>query len=173
MSKSLWDFSVDLYARSGVADCCLQLQDERGTDVCLLLVALWLERRGVAATAERIAQLERLATPWQAAVGTPLRQLRRAWRAAAAEDIELTELRRQLATLELQAERILLERLEALSTAWPADAHSAGHWLERLDPGRSDDNQAQHAAAHELLRYAAGSLSPTSSEEPASGRPAR
>ena len=158
MSKSLWDFSADLYARPGVADCCLQLQDEWGADVCLLLTALWLEKRGVAATAERIAQLERLAAPWQTAVNTPLRQLRRAWKAAAAHDAELAELRRQLASLELQAERILLERLEVLGMAWPADARSAGGWLERLDPGRSDGSRAPRAAAHALLRDAARAL---------------
>ncbi|MNZ92818.1 hypothetical protein D3C78_1118580 [compost metagenome] len=158
MSKSLWDFSVDLYARPGVADCCLQLQDEEDADVCLLLVALWLEQRGIADSATRAAQLERLARPWQARVSGGLRQLRRAWKSAAAEDAELAELRRQLATLELQAERILLERLETLSATWPADAGTAGRWLERLDPERNPGNRAQRAAAHALLREAARAL---------------
>jgi len=173
MQQSLWDFAVALYARPGVAEACLRRQDEEDADVCLLLAALWLEHRGVAVTAERVTQLEGLATPWQTTVSTPLRELRRAWKAAAAEDVELGELRRQLATLELQAERILLERLEALSTAWPADTHHVGRWLERLDPGHSDDNQAQRAAAHGLLRDAVGALSPTSAEGPASEQPAR
>ncbi|MOA60030.1 hypothetical protein D3C78_1848040 [compost metagenome] len=63
-----------------------------------------------------------------------------------------------MANLELQAERILLERLEALGAAWPSGARSVGRWLERLDPGRSDGNQTQRAAAHALLRDAARSL---------------
>ncbi len=158
MSKTLWDFSVDLYACPGVADGCLQLQDEWGADVCLLLAALWLERRGVAATAERVAQLERLATPWQAAVSTPLRQLRRAWKAAAAADAELAELRRQLASLELQAERILLQRLEALGLAWPADAANNSDWLQPLThcPGRVPDENGRTAL--QRLRDAAAGL---------------
>ena len=157
-SQSLWDFAVALYARPGVAEACLRRQDEEGADVCLLLAALWLEQRGIADSATRVAQLERLARPWQAGVSGALRQLRRAWKSAAAEDAELAELRRQLATLELQAERILLQRLEALTSNWPADAHRAERWLERLDPGRSDGDPAQRAAAHALLREAARAL---------------
>lgn len=158
MSKSLWDFSVDLYARPGVADGCLQLQDEWGTDVCLLLTALWLERRGVAATAERVALLQRLAAPWQTAVSTPLRQLRRAWKTAAADDAELAELRRQLASLELQAERILLQRLEAQGLAWPAAAEDNSDWLQPLtrDPGTTPDEKGRTAL--QRLRDAAAGL---------------
>lgn len=151
MHQSLWDFSVALYARPGVAELCLQLQDELGADVCLLLAALWLEQRAVAATAERVAQLEQLATPWQAEVTTPLRQLRRAWKTAAAGDAGLAELRRQLAALELQAERLLLERVGALSARWPADAAAASNWLECLagsgdPPGRLARQQLREAA---------------------------
>lgn len=158
MQQSLWDFAVALYARPGVAEACLRRQDEEGTDVCLLLAALWLERRGIADSATRAAQLEALAGPWQAGVSGALRQLRRTWKSAAAEDAELAELRRQVASLELQAERILLGRLAALGAAWPADARRAGRWLERLDPGRSDGSRTQRAAAHALLRDAARSL---------------
>ncbi|MBV2131824.1 TIGR02444 family protein [Pseudomonas sp. MAP12] len=156
MSKSLWDFSVDLYACPGVADDCLQLQDDCGAEVCLLLAALWLERRGVAATLERVAQLERLASPWQAAVSTPLRQLRRAWKAAAAADAELAELRRQLASLELQAERILLQRLEAQAKAWPADAEDNSDWLQPLTRHASMAPDEKGRTALQRLRDAAG-----------------
>lgn len=150
MSKTLWDFSVDLYARPGVADGCLHLQDEWGADVCLLLAALWLEGRGVAATAERVAQLERLASPWQTAVSTPLRQLRRAWKTAAAGDAELAELRRQLAAIELQAERLLLERLETLAAPWPRAAQGASGWLEALSWGREGGDLDRRVALQQL-----------------------
>lgn len=141
MSKSLWDFSVTLYAQPGVAERCLQLQDERGADVCLLLAALWLERRGVAAAPERVAALERLATPWQAQVTAPLRQLRRAWKTPAAADSGLAELRRQLAALELQAERLLLERMETLGAGWPGDGQRMDDWLECLAVGGNPHNR--------------------------------
>jgi uncharacterized protein (TIGR02444 family) len=156
MGKTLWDFSVELYAWPGVADDCLRLQDEWGADVCLLLAALWLERRRVHATAERVAQLERLAAPWQAAVTAPLRRLRRAWKAAAEDDAKLAELRQQLAALELQAERLLLQRLAALSEDWPHDAQGASDWLAWLTaPNRAGWSAAGRAALQRLRDAAA------------------
>ena len=133
----------------------LRLQDSQGADVCLLLTALWLERRGVAVTAERAAALEQLARPWRQAVIAPLRQVRRDWKGAATSDGELAELHRQLAALELQAERLLLERLERLAGSWTAPATSGpaphcGAWLECLGPG--------DGGAHQLLRAAAAAL---------------
>lgn len=146
MPQSLWDFSVALYARPGVAEACLQLQDRHGADVCLLLCALWLEQRGVTATPARRDQLRRLATPWQARVTAPLRQLRREWKTAAATDEGLAELRRQLAALELQAERLLLERLQALTADWGTDP-DPGAWLVPLAPDCQDALRKLRAAA--------------------------
>lgn len=158
MTQSLWDFSGALYARPGVAGLCLTLQDEAGADVCLLLTALWLERRGVAASTERVVQLEELARPWQTTVTTPLRALRRAWKEAAQNDAELAELRGQLAALELQAERRLLERLHGLTADWPATSERrAGTWLEMLAATWSSVS-AEHRAALQQLRDAATGL---------------
>lgn len=158
MTQSLWDFSVALYARSGVAELCLALQDEAGADVCLLLTALWLERRGIAASAARLAQLEELARPWQTTVTIPLRALRRAWKEAAQSDAGLAELRGQLAALELQAERRILERLQDLTAAWPAaSAGRAGSWLEAL-AAHWPLLSAEHRAALQQLHSAATEL---------------
>lgn len=152
MTQSLWNFSVALYARPGVAGLCLTLQDEAGANVCLLLAALWLERRGVAASSARIAQLEELARPWQATVTTPLRALRRAWKDAARSDAALAELRGRLAALELQAERQLLERVQRLTADWPTTSPEiAGHWLEALAANGSSVS-AEHRAALQQLR---------------------
>jgi uncharacterized protein (TIGR02444 family) len=41
-----WDFSLRLYARPGVADACLRLQERRGIDVNLLFYGLWLGMEG-------------------------------------------------------------------------------------------------------------------------------
>lgn len=150
MSQSLWDFAVALYAHPQVAGWCLRLQDEQGADICLLLTALWLERRGVTATPQRSARLQQLATPWQREVTAPLRQLRGAWKAAAGSDDDLAGLRGQLASLELQAERLLLERLQALAETWPASVPaSTDDWLSMLAP------QATSRATLEQLRAAA------------------
>ncbi|WPP44735.1 TIGR02444 family protein [Pseudomonas sp. AN-1] len=148
MQQSLWDFSVALYARPGVAELCLRLQDERDADVCLLLAALWLERRRVDVAAERVAALRDQAGPWQRTVTLPLRRLRRAWKAPAADDPTLAELRRQLAELELQAERLLLERLQALAEDWPATPSAEpGAWLAALAPECRDALAALRVAA--------------------------
>lgn len=146
MQQSLWDFSVAFYARPGLAELCLRLQDERGADVCLLLAALWLERRRVDVAAARVAALRDLAGPWQRTVTLPLRRLRRAWKAPAADDPALAELRRQLAELELQAERLLLERLQALTADWPVATVPVA-WLEVLAPECRDALAALRVAA--------------------------
>ena len=145
MSQSLWDFAVDRYARPGVAEACLHLQDDWDADVCLLLAGLWLEQRGVTPAAAQVAALRRLAEPWQRTVTAPLRDLRRAWKPLAQDDAALAELRARLAALELQAERLLLQRLAALGEGWPRDGD--GDWLQALLPATAD-------AARQRLRTA-------------------
>lgn len=149
MSKSLWNFALDLYRRPGVEQACLRLQDEHGNDVCLLICALWLDRRGVACTAERRARLRALAGEWQREVIAPLRDVRRRWKSAAAHDAVLTELRQRLAQLEVDAERELLVRLEELSAAWSSTGNpDSGVWLAALaNPGSTGEALACLTAA--------------------------
>ena len=40
-SSRFWDFSLEIYAKPGVAQACLALQDECGADVNLLLFCCW------------------------------------------------------------------------------------------------------------------------------------
>jgi uncharacterized protein (TIGR02444 family) len=146
--QDLWNFAVRLYALAGVEDACLQLQ-EAGDDVCLLLAGAWLQRRGTPCRDERVQALRELAAPWQREVVAPLRQTRRAWRGMAGQDPVLATLREQLKRLELEAERLLLQRIEALAGNWPSEA-SEDDWLSRLGSGDS--------AALQVLRGAASSL---------------
>lgn len=133
--QDLWNFALELYARAGVEQACLELQ-EAGNDVCLLLTGAWLQRRGVRCLDERLQALQALAGPWQRVVVTPLRQVRQDWRANASQDAELAALREQVKKLELQAERILLDRLQALAENWPDEAGD-NDWLVRLAEGNS------------------------------------
>ncbi len=48
-AEQFWQFSEQHYARPGVAQACLQLQDEHGANVNLLLLLLMLEERGLGA----------------------------------------------------------------------------------------------------------------------------
>ncbi|MGP0172882.1 TIGR02444 family protein [Pseudomonas sp. NCHU5208] len=145
--QDLWNFALELYARPGVEQACLQLQ-ETGSDVCLLLAGAWLQKRGVRCLDERLAALRELAGPLQRDVVAPLRQLRHQWRTAAREDAELAALREQVKRLELQAERVLLERLQALAEKWPEEA-GEDDWLARLT--------GESSAALQIVRGAAGS----------------
>ncbi|WP_375055865.1 TIGR02444 family protein [Zobellella sp. DQSA1] len=46
-AEELWQFSEQHYARPGVAQACLQLQDEHGANANLLLLLLLLEELGL------------------------------------------------------------------------------------------------------------------------------
>ncbi|VXB93535.1 TIGR02444 family protein [Pseudomonas sp. 8O] len=142
--QDLWNFALELYARAGVEQACLELQ-EAGNDVCLLLTGAWLQRRGVRCLDERLQALQALAGPWQREVVTPLRQVRQDWRANAGQDAELAALREQVKKLELQAERILLDRLQALAENWPDEAGD-NDWLVRLAEGNSATLQVLRGA---------------------------
>ncbi|KIH81006.1 TIGR02444 family protein [Pseudomonas batumici] len=132
MHADLWTFSLNTYAKPGVEDACLALQAQ-GANVCLLLCAAWLGRRGVRCEAERSRQLQALAEPWHEQVVQPLRQLRLQWRTAASQDVGLKVLRDQVKALELAAEQQLLQRLEALGRDWPeVGAEDLDPWLEAV-----------------------------------------
>lgn len=153
MCADLWSFALWTYARAGVEDSCLRLQ-EQGADVCLLLCGLWLEQRGVAPEPERMQALQAIAEPWQADVVEPLRKVRKQWRAMAQQDTALGALREQVKSLELEAERQLLSRLEALAQAWPTGQRGTEQvWLEGL---ATEAANLDHGALHQLRVAATG-----------------
>ena len=127
-TPDLWTFALACYARPGVETACLELQNQ-GADVCLLLCGAWLQARGVACSQARLQALTALAAPWRG-------------------DLALHSRREALKTLELQAERELLERLQKISQDWPSNG-AADAWLETLVP------VAHNRAALEVLRSAA------------------
>ena len=154
MCADLWSFALSTYARPGIEAACLRLQAQ-GADVCLLLCGAWLEQRGVALTAERLQALKQLAGPWQAQVVEPLRQVRTQWRGMAQQDELLAGLRERVKALELDAERVLLTRLQALAHTWPsAEVMSQQRWLERL--AAEDAANLDHDALQQLRVAATG-----------------
>lgn len=110
---SLWAWSVAAYARPGVADACLALQDDHGQCVCLLLWAAWAGPVD-AATLDRAAHIAR---QWEARALAPLRTARRGMKAPAdgLADAPRQRLREDVKAAELRAERMLLEALEGLA----------------------------------------------------------
>ncbi|MCW8274546.1 TIGR02444 family protein [Pseudomonas sp. PCH199] len=147
MSSDLWSFSEITYSRRGVERACLQLQS-KGANVCLLLCGLWLGERGVTFDEQRLKLLRDIAGPWDAEVVQPVRALRERWKVAAGEDAGLNNLREEVKTLELEAERLLLLRLERVAQDWPQDeATDLSAWLEGV---AARATQLDHDALHQL-----------------------
>lgn len=114
-SDSLWSYALDRYARPGVEAECLALQNEHGWDICELLWVAWLSERHQRpdpAAANALAEARR----WQREMTVPLRERRRTLKAEAHRRPQLEPLRQLLKQAELQAEREMLARLEALPT---------------------------------------------------------
>ena len=149
MHTDLWDFAVDLYAQPGVEAACLALQSG-GADVCLLLCGAWLDRRGSTLNDEHVEALVHLSGDWQRDIVQPLRSIRQQWREQAASDAPLATLRERLKRLELDAERLQLERLEAFCGDWPRGSRAQSeNWLSRLTPAT-----LRHHDALQVLRAA-------------------
>ncbi len=129
----LWNFALACYARPGVEAACLDLQ-AAGADVCLLLSCAWLECRAIAHVDARLQRLQGISDEWRTLVVAPLRTLRLAWRQPAVEDTELAKLRARVKSLELDAERLQLQRLQAATEDWPSGGGPAD-WINRACTG--------------------------------------
>ena len=110
--EAFWRFSLAFYARPGVAEALIALQDRAGCDVNLILFALW---RGVAhghrLNDAELAKAEAAIAPLRRDVIEPLRRLRRSLQAYNHPDVQA--LRRRVGALELAAERRAQSRLAA------------------------------------------------------------
>jgi len=122
---SLWDYAVGFYARPGVSQVCLQLQDRHRVDVNMLMLAAWAgDVLGAGLSAADVRQLQEVGAVWQREVVGPIRRLRRRMKkaAGATSGLELAGILESVKALELRAERLELEQLEALATARFAEA---------------------------------------------------
>lgn len=75
-ASPFWDFSLRLYARPGVADSCLALQERHGIDVNLLFCCLWLGIDGQQLAKRDISRLAARVRTLHENVVKPLRQAR-------------------------------------------------------------------------------------------------
>jgi uncharacterized protein (TIGR02444 family) len=110
--EAFWRFSLAFYARPGVAEALIALQDRAGCDVNLVVFALW---RGMA-HGHRLDHDELIAAqaaiaPLRRDIIEPLRRLRRGLKADRDSDIQA--LQRRIGALELAAERRAQSRLAA------------------------------------------------------------
>jgi uncharacterized protein (TIGR02444 family) len=118
--EALWRFSLALYARPGVAEALIALQDRAGCDVNLVLFALWRgAARGHRLDGAEFAAAETAIASIGRDIVAPLRQLRRRLKTAPAADLQA--LRRRLLALELAAERRVQYRLAAAASGSLSD----------------------------------------------------
>jgi uncharacterized protein (TIGR02444 family) len=121
---AFWSFSLAFYARPGVSEACLALQDRHGRDVNLVLYACWVGLSGRGAlSAVEFARAEAVSGPWRRGVIEKLRQARRAIKEQN-RDGALGALYEAAKALELEAERMAQRRLAALAPPPAASAES-------------------------------------------------
>lgn len=112
--EEFWRFSLAFYARPGVEKALLFLQDERGSDVNFVLLALWLAASGRGPLdRERLERAEKRVSELREGVVSPLRAIRR--RLGASPEPDLRPLYEAAKRLELAAEKVEEERLAAVS----------------------------------------------------------
>lgn len=112
VSTSLWDWTLAAYARPGVPEATLALQDEHGFNTSYLLWAVWADP-----DREEMANGMQTAVLWDETVLWPLRNVRRALKASRRPfgDAAREGLREDVKAAELGAERVLMETLESLA----------------------------------------------------------
>ena len=107
LENPFWTFSLDVYARPGVAEECLALQAGYGIDVNALLFCAWAGAMRRALLSERqaagiVARVE----AWQQRTVQPLRTIRQALKEMVAIGEPVAALRKDVAAAELKAEQI-------------------------------------------------------------------
>ena len=153
MADAFWTFSLGFYARPGVSAACIALQDGYGVDVDLVLFALWCASRGHVLSDAELAATDALVAGWRNSVVQPLRQARRALKPAP-EMVEAgaaSALRRQILTLELEAERIQQGAMEAQAPAPGTTARDAAAERNLAGVGRLSAIPDDDAALGVLL----------------------
>jgi uncharacterized protein (TIGR02444 family) len=113
----IWDWAVAAYAKAGVGETCLELQDGHGQNVPYLLWSAWAAGEGRALDADTLEAGVDTARAWDDAAVQPLRVVRRRLKAPIPDmgDAARLALREQVKAAELAAERSLLEELETLA----------------------------------------------------------
>ncbi|MGE5500557.1 MAG: TIGR02444 family protein [Ignavibacteriales bacterium] len=124
----LWEWAIASYQQEGAPEICLSLQDEHGQCVCLLLWAIW-----GSPDEATLARGVEIARDWQSRVVGPLREARRNLRtpSPAVDDRAREELREEIMSAEMLAERVLMEALETLAPRASGDPYRSAETAAR------------------------------------------
>lgn len=174
---ALWRYALAFYAKEGVADACLHLQDDSGVDVVELIFALY------AGAVLRLPIDRALLIEARAAVGSwrqdsvlPLRDIRRRLKVARTDCPESVkeELRRQVKQAELRAEQIqlaLLERWVSGRTATGSDQRVGIAGVVELVLSLSNETRSARSSDAARVIIAAAASMPSASGPPGSRPP--
>lgn len=146
---AIWEWVLEAYARPGVPEACLTLQDSHGQNTSYLLWAVHAEVKD----AELLARAAAATRAWDTTALTPLRDVRRALKAPMppVDDQARLAFREGVKELELASERLLMETLDAM-------AHRGGgaHALEALQAASAAWGKPAPADALAALAAALG-----------------
>lgn len=117
--SAFWRFSLRFYALPGIAPACLELQENAGVDVNVLLYLLFVAAQGRMVTRDDVERIDALVKSWREQVVRPLRSVRKQLKNGMEriDDKESTRLRSDVKRIELDAERIEQQTLERLVPA--------------------------------------------------------
>jgi uncharacterized protein (TIGR02444 family) len=161
-------FALALYARDGVPEACLHLQNRHDLDVNLVLFAAFVgaERRQ-RLTSTNLKAARAHVDDWHREVVRPLRAVREQLKTgpAPAPSETTAHLRRRLQQVEIEAELIELDELGALIPGWEAapasgsPAESAAAAIESVigasshAPTDDQDRRAIDTIAHAATQH--------------------
>ncbi len=112
-NQSCWEFAVEFYAKPGISQACLELQDRLAVDVSFLLTILfYAKHRDIDFSVGEIASLDRSVSAWRNEVVIPLRRLRRRVKASDLLNSPTEELYQRIKADELLAERLEIRAVE-------------------------------------------------------------
>jgi uncharacterized protein (TIGR02444 family) len=109
LEAECWTFALAIYAKPGVAEACLALQDEAGVDVMMLLTTTFAAvKQRLLLAPDEIRALNEACRLWREQIVWPLRAIRSGLKAgpqpAPSEATE--QFRSQVKALELAAEKL-------------------------------------------------------------------
>jgi uncharacterized protein (TIGR02444 family) len=126
-ASPFWTFSLGYYRGAGVSEACLELQDNCGVDVNVVLFLLWLASQKRRVPADQVRLVAEKVRPWQIDVIGPIRALRRMLKTdAPLLDKGSAELfRTRIKAIELESERLQQEAMYAMAASLKSDAASS------------------------------------------------
>lgn len=108
-----WNFSLAVYGSPGVPEVCVELQDQAGVDVNVMLYLLWLASNCRELDEAEVRAVVDRVDAWRANVVVPLRIARRALKQVqwSFDTAGVEGLRTKVKAVELESERLQQEAL--------------------------------------------------------------